>query len=131
MLQYICHVQTLSCYRRKESFDGQRKDSKGRILKTGESQRKDGIYMYRYSDIRGKRKTIYSRDLKELRERESLIQRDSFDSIDYDAGDISAIKLIEQALDLKVGLCETTMETSEISLRFCKDTIFLSPSKIH
>ena len=108
-----------------------RKDSKGCILKTGESQRKDGIYMYRYSDIRGKRKTIYSCDLKELRKRESLIQRDSFDSIDYDAGDISAIKLIEQALDLKVGLCEATMETSEISLRFCKDTIFLSPSKIH
>ena len=53
-----------------------RKDSKGRILKTGESQRKDGIYMYRYSDIRCKRKTIYSRDLKELREQESLIQRD-------------------------------------------------------
>lgn len=25
-----------------------RKHSKGRILKTGESQRKDGIYMYRY-----------------------------------------------------------------------------------
>lgn len=87
-----------------------RKDSKGRILKTGESQRKDGIYMYRYSDIRCKRKTIYSRDLKELREQESLIQRDSFDGIDYDAGDISAIKLIEQALDLKVGLCEATME---------------------
>lgn len=84
-----------------------RKDSKGRILKTGESQRKDGIYM---SDIRCKRKTIYSRDLKELREWESLIQRDSFNGIDYDAGDISAIKLIEQALDLKVGLCETTME---------------------
>ena len=87
-----------------------RKDSKGCILKTGDSQRKDGIYMYRYSDIRDKRKTIYSCDLKELRKRESLIQRDSFDSIDYDAGDISAIKLIEQALDLKVGLCETTME---------------------
>lgn len=68
-----------------------RKDSKGCILKTGESQRKDGIYMYRYSDIRGKRKTIYSRDLKKLREQESLIQRNSFDGIDYDAGDISAI----------------------------------------
>ena len=25
-----------------------RKDSKGRILKTGESQRKDGIYMYAF-----------------------------------------------------------------------------------
>ena len=26
-----------------------RKDSKGRILKTGESQRKDGTYQYRYN----------------------------------------------------------------------------------
>ena len=47
-----------------------RKDNKGRILRTGESQRKDLIYQYRYTDIRGKRQTIYSSDLKELRERE-------------------------------------------------------------
>ena len=32
-----------------------RKDNKGRILRTGESQRKDLIYQYRYTDIRGKR----------------------------------------------------------------------------
>ena len=37
-----------------------RKDNKGRILKTGESQRKDLIYQYRYTDIYGKRQTIYS-----------------------------------------------------------------------
>ena len=30
-----------------------RKDHKGRILRTGESQRKDLIYQYRYTDIRG------------------------------------------------------------------------------
>ena len=107
-----------------------RKDSKGRILKTGESQRKDGIYMYRYSDIRGKRKTIYSNDLKELRERESLIQRDSFDGIDYDAGDISAIKLIEQALGLKVGLCETTMENYQTVFKILQGyDIFYHPVK--
>ena len=51
-----------------------RKDNKGRILKTGESQRKDLIYQYRYTDIHGKRQTIYSSDLKELREKEKMIE---------------------------------------------------------
>ena len=41
-----------------------RKDHKGRILRTGESRRKDLIYQYRYTDIRGKRQTVYSSDLK-------------------------------------------------------------------
>jgi len=49
---------------------GKRKDHKGRILRTGESQRKDLIYQYQYTDIRGKRQTVYSSDLKELREKE-------------------------------------------------------------
>ncbi len=46
-----------------------RKDNKGRILKTGGSQRKDLIYQYRYTDCHGKRQTIYSSGLKELREK--------------------------------------------------------------
>lgn len=29
-----------------------RKDNRGRNLRTGESQRKDGLYMYRYKDER-------------------------------------------------------------------------------
>ena len=52
-----------------------RKDNKGRILRTGESQRKDSIYPYRYTDIRGKRQTVYSSDLKELRKKEKEIQK--------------------------------------------------------
>ena len=28
-----------------------RKDSKGRVLKKGESQRKNGLYQYRYKDL--------------------------------------------------------------------------------
>ena len=41
-----------------------RKDHKGRILKEGESQRKDLIYQYRYTDGKGVRRTIYDADLQ-------------------------------------------------------------------
>lgn len=37
-----------------------RKDSKGRILHTGESQRKDGKYEYKYVDVKGVRRSAYS-----------------------------------------------------------------------
>lgn len=64
-----------------------RKDHKGRTLKVGESQRKDLSYQYRYTDVLGKRHTIYSwrllpsdktpvgkKDDKSLREKESEIE---------------------------------------------------------
>jgi len=35
-------------------------DNKGRKLKDGESQRKDGMYQFRYTDREGKRKVLYS-----------------------------------------------------------------------
>ena len=54
-----------------------RKDNKGRNLKTGESQRPDWRYMYRYKDeITGKRVTIYDMDLASLREQEKKINED-------------------------------------------------------
>ena len=37
-----------------------RRDNKGRILRTGESQRKDGRYMYKYVDNAGKVRYVYS-----------------------------------------------------------------------
>ena len=75
-----------------------RKDNKGRILRTGESQRKDLIYQYRYTDIRGKRQTVYSSDLKELREKEKEIQKQLDDGIDYAAGKINVIQLLEMCI---------------------------------
>ena len=42
-----------------------RKDSKGRVLKTGESQRKDGRYQYRFADRYGERHTVYASTLSE------------------------------------------------------------------
>lgn len=44
-----------------------RKDSKGRVLQKGESQRADGTYMYRYTDHFKQRRTIYAKTLPELR----------------------------------------------------------------
>ena len=81
-----------------------RKDNKGRVLKTGESQRKDLIYQYRYTDVHGKRQTIYSSDLKELREKEKTIQKQLDDGIDYAAGEVTVIALLERYISLKQGV---------------------------
>ena len=62
MIQWTCHIKALSITERSLTMSEKRKDNKGRILRTGESQRKDLIYQYRYTDIRGKRQTIYSSD---------------------------------------------------------------------
>ena len=62
-----------SIYRKRDEYMSKRKDNKGRILKKGESQRKDGVYMYRWTDVNSERKTIYASDLNELRQQENEI----------------------------------------------------------
>lgn len=39
-------------------MSGKRKDHKGHLLRTGESQRKDLTYQFRYTDVTGKRRTF-------------------------------------------------------------------------
>ena len=63
-----------------------RKDNKGRLLRTGESQRKDLTYMYRYTDMRGKRQCVYADDLNKLREKEKKIQLDTLQGLDISGG---------------------------------------------
>ena len=63
-----------------------RKDNKGRNLKTGEYQRPDGRYEYRYKDeITGKRNSVYAADLVSLREMEKKINKDMDDLLITDA----------------------------------------------
>ena len=51
-----------------------RKDNKGRVLRPGESQRKDDKrYIYQYTDPNGIRRVIYAVDLLELREKEKKV----------------------------------------------------------
>ena len=84
------------------------KDYKGRILRTGESQRKDLIYQYRYIDIRGKWQTIYSSDLKELREKEKEIQKQPDEGIDYAVRKATVIAFVERCISLKQGVSYNT-----------------------
>lgn len=58
-----------------------RKDSRGRNLRTGESERKDGRYMYRWTQ-NGEEKSVYALTLGELREKEEAIKKDIQDGID-------------------------------------------------
>ena len=85
-------------------MSGKRKDNKGRVLKTGESQRKDQMYQYRYTDINGKRVTIYASDLQKLREKEKEIQESLNSGIIYSQGDITVLELVEKYVSLKQGV---------------------------
>lgn len=103
----IIHVGALFskgvCYLTKK-----RKDKKGRILKTGENQRKNGTYDYRYTDIHGKVQCVYGKTLEELRKKESVIQRDLADGLDYSAGEITVSELVDRYMNLKRDLSENT-----------------------
>lgn len=82
-----------------------RKDHKGRVLKEGESYRKkDKLYMFRYKDVRGKVKAIYDSDLKSLRKREKEILKQIDDGINYAAGEVTVIELVEKYIALKEGV---------------------------
>ena len=94
-----------------------RRDNKNRILRTGESQRKDGRYAYKYIDTFGKPQFVYSwkivptdktpagkRDDIALREKEKEIQKQLDAGIDYAAGKITVIELVERYIGLKQGI---------------------------
>ena len=78
-----------------------RTDHKGRRLREGESQRKNLLYQFRYTDENGKRRTIYASDLKELREKEAAIKKDREDGIRFSGGQITVTELAERYIDLK------------------------------
>lgn len=67
-----------------------RKDSKGRVLRTGEAVRSNGLYQYSYTDPYGKRRYIYAKTLVKLRQKEDELIRDRLDGIhSYIARDLS------------------------------------------
>lgn len=101
-----------------------RKDHKGRVLRRGESQRKDLLYQFRYTDEKGKRHTIYSSDLNELREKEVIIYRNIEDGINYSAGQITVIELLERYISLKQGVRYNTKVGYKFVLNLTKKEDF-------
>lgn len=85
-----------------------RKDNKGRVLQKGEFQRPDGRYMYSYSDLNGKRKTIYSLDLNDLRKKEKAILKDLDDGIYTSVGKRTLNEQFAAYMSTKPRISETT-----------------------
>ena len=101
-----------------------RKDHKGRLLRTGESQRKDLTYQFRYTDVTGKRRTVYASDLQELRKKEKAIQKDVEDSINYCEGNVTVIELLERYIALKQGVRHATKVGYNFVLNIAKKESF-------
>ena len=98
-----------------------RRDSKGRILRNGECQRKDGLYQYDYVDLNGKPKCLYSwkleatdplpkgkRKCKSLREKEREVQRNIDDGIVPYGGQLTVLELVKKYVLQKTGVRPTT-----------------------
>lgn len=98
-----------------------RRDNRNRKLWTGESQDKDGRYVYKYTDAFGKRKALYSWRLTEadatpkgrkkdlsLREKEKKLQRDLCDEIIPDGGNMTVLELVKRYIAQKRGVRHNT-----------------------
>ena len=85
-----------------------RYDSRHRLLRTGESERADGYYTYRWTSRSGKRNSVTAGTLEELREKEDEIQRDVSDGIRADAKNVTLNTLYDLWKELKVNLKHNT-----------------------
>ena len=86
-----------------------RKDNKGRALRRGETQRKDGRYVFSYTTPYKKRVNVYGKTLEELREKEKRFERDRLEGIDtYVAGKSSLNFVFDKYISTKTELRSTT-----------------------
>lgn len=119
-----------------------RRDSRGRLLRVGESQRADGRYEFKFTDSGGTRRTVYSwrlvetdktpygkRESEPLRDMEEKIHRDMQD--DIDAFVISCVTVDEywrSYIDKRVELKATTRNQYEFAYnRFVRPCIGHKP----
>lgn len=104
---------------------GKRKDNKGRVLRTGESQRADGTYQYRYKVIpKGKWYYVYAQTLDELRTKERPIRKDVEAGINYCEGRITVNELLERYIALKQGVRHSTVKGYGFVLNLVKKEDF-------
>ena len=103
-------------------MNDKRRDNKGRILWQGELQRNDGKYEYRYEDLNGERRSVYSWKLVEtdkipngkrkcvaLRDMEKAIQRDLDDGINtFVANRMTLNRLFDEYIESKYELKAST-----------------------
>ena len=114
-----------------------RKDSKGRVLNDGETQRKDGRYRYRYFDVLGNRKEVYSwkllpadktpsgkrKDLS-LREKEKQIIADLNSGLIPCGGNMTVLELVKKYISQKNGVRHNTMANYNFVINIIKKEDF-------
>lgn len=114
-----------------------RKDKKGRILRTGETQRKDGRYMYKYISTDGRDKYIYSSRLtandpvtennkNELSLREKIEQLKIRELKGIKDSNYTVLEIISEYLSTKVNVKYNTAASYNLVLKLLKSEAFSS-----
>ena len=111
-----------------------RRDSKGRILHTGESQRTDGKYLYKYVDAFGNTKYVYAwrltptdptpkgkREKPSLRELEQQIRRDIEDGIDSTGKKMTLCQLYAKQNAQRANVKKSTQKQRKQLMRLLKE----------
>ena len=114
-----------------------RRDNKGRKLLNGESQRKDGKYEYKYQDIYGNRKIVYSWKLTpsdripsgkrndiSLREKIKDIQKDLEKNIMPCGCNTTVVKLVEKYISQKTGVRHNTKANYKFVINILRKEAF-------
>lgn len=114
-----------------------RRDNRNRILHFGETQGKDGRYRYKYQDMDGVTRYVYSWRLDKndrmlpdkkpepsLREKERQIQADMFDQIAVNAGNVTVLDLVERYVRTKTGVRNNTRMGYQTVINFLKKDPF-------
>ncbi len=114
-----------------------RRDRKGRILRNGESQRKDGRYQFDYIDAFGKSKCFYSWKLETtdplptgrrpciaLREKEKDLQRDILNGVALYGENLTVLDLVQKYVAQKQGVRESTKQGYQTVINTLKNDVF-------
>lgn len=87
-----------------------RYDNNRTRLKTGESQRPNGTYVYRWTTQDGKRNAVYAPTLETLREQEEQIIVDKHDGIRADKKHLTVNDMFDLWCQLKRGIKDSTFK---------------------
>ena len=114
-----------------------RRDNKGRKLATGESQDKDGRYRYKYNDVFGKRKSVYSWRLTEsdpypkgkrkdisLREKEKEVEKALRNAVATSGGNMTVLELVQKYISQKRGVKHNTQANYNFVINVIKKEDF-------
>lgn len=130
------HTEAL-CKKGEKKLSEIRKDNKGRKLLTGESQDQEGRYRYKYLDVSGERKSVYSWRLTEadphpkgkkkdisLREKEKGIQKSLYDDITPNGGNLTVLELVQKYIAQKRGVKHNTQANYNFVINIIKKEAF-------